>query len=217
MVHYLYIHQKDSIYKKTYLKEFKKYIDLCSEVENPDALKIIEELKLYLGVTNIKSRKFSFMLNLMKKGIVIHHGSIPLKARLLIERFVNQKFAQICFATSTLTQGINMPFDVVWIENFYFNGENEELKLLEMKNLIGRAGRTSSNVNNFDFGYVVMHKKNVKRFINRLKGTTELKTYSRLDNELENLDIDLQDTACAIQQNKFDDNLRITEEQKIDY
>ena len=150
---------KDSIYKKTYLKEFKKYIDLCSEVENPDALKIIEELKLYLGVTNIKSRKFSFMLNLMKKGIVIHHGSIPLKARLLIERFVNQKFAQICFATSTLTQGINMPFDVVWIENFYFNGENEELKLLEMKNLIGRAGRTSSNVNNFDFGYVVMHKK----------------------------------------------------------
>lgn len=205
---------KDSIYKKTYLKEFKKYIDLCSEVDNPEALKIIEDLKLYLGVTNIKSRKFSLMLKLMKKGIVIHHGSIPLKARLLIERFVNQKFAQICFATSTLTQGINMPFDVVWIENFYFNGENEELKLLEMKNLIGRAGRTSPNVNNFDFGYVVMHRKNVKRFINRLKGTTELKTYSRLDNDLENLDIDLQDTACAIQQNKFDDDLRITEEQK---
>ena len=63
------------------------------------------------------------LLSLMQKGIVIHHGSMPLRARLLIEHFVNKGFARICFATSTLIQGINMPFDVVWIDNFKFRGE----------------------------------------------------------------------------------------------
>jgi hypothetical protein len=39
---------------------------------------------------------------MMKKGIVILHGSIPLRARFLIEQFINEGYAKICFATSTL-------------------------------------------------------------------------------------------------------------------
>lgn len=127
---------KTSIYSKEYLKTFKKYTDLCSKTQDEEALNLVDELKQYLGVTATKSRKYSQMIKLMERGIVIHHGSIPLKARLIIEKFVNTGYAKICFATSTLTQGINMPFDVVLIENFLFNGETDELKLLEMKNLL---------------------------------------------------------------------------------
>ena len=205
---------KTSIYSKEYLKAFKKYTDLCSNTLDEKANNLINELKQYLGVTVAKSKKYSEMIRLMERGIVIHHGSIPLKARLLIERFVNAGYAKICFATSTLTQGINMPFDVVLIENFLFNGETDELKLLEMKNLIGRAGRTTKVNNKFDYGYVIIHKSNIKKFIDRLKGTTRISDFSRLDNSIETINEDFQDIAEAIQQNSFDNGLRITEKQK---
>ena len=205
---------KASIYSKEYLTTFKKYTDLCTNTLDEKAKDLIEELKQYLGVTATKTRKYSQMIKLMERGIVIHHGSIPLKARLLIERFVNAGYAKICFATSTLTQGINMPFDVVLIENFLFNGDTDELKLLEMKNLIGRAGRTTNINNNFDYGYVIIHKSNIKKFIDRLKGTTRISDFSRLDSKIETINEDFQDIAEAIQNNSFDNKLRITEKQK---
>ena len=205
---------KTSIYSKEYLKTFKKYTDLCSKTQDEEALNLVDELKQYLGVTATKSRKYSQMIKLMERGIVIHHGSIPLKARLIIEKFVNTGYAKICFATSTLTQGINMPFDVVLIENFLFNGETDELKLLEMKNLIGRAGRTTKNVNNFDYGYVIIHKSNINKFINRLKGSARISDFSRLDSNIEAIEEDFQDIAEAIKHNSFDNELRITEKQK---
>lgn len=206
---------KTSIYSKEYLKTFDKYIRLCTKTLDKDALDLINELKQYLGVTESKNtKKYSQMLKLMEKGIVIHHGSVPLKARFIIERFVNKGFAKICFATSTLTQGINMPFDMVFIENFTFNAKTDELKLLEMKNLIGRAGRTTNSVNKFDYGYVLIHKANLKTFTNRLKGTTKISTFSRLDDMLENINEDFQDIAEAIRDNSFDNELRITQKQK---
>ena len=205
---------KASIYKKEYLKTFKNYIDLCQKVQDNNAQNLINELKQYLGVTATKTKKYSQMIKLMERGIVIHHGSIPLKARLLIEKFVNAGYARICFATSTLTQGINMPFDVVFIENFVFNGETEELKLLEMKNLIGRAVRTTSKVNEFNYGYVIIHKLNIKKFIDRLKGTTKINSFSRLDNNIDRINEDFQDIAEAIRQNTYDNKLRITQKQK---
>ena len=85
----------------------------------------------------------------------------------MIEEFVAGGFAKICFATSTLIQGINMPFDVVWIDNFVFNG-SEDKKRLDLKNLIGRAGRTTNNSNVFDYGYVVISESHKNTFCNRL-------------------------------------------------
>ena len=63
---------------------------------------------------------------MLKKGIVIHHGSIPLDIRFLLEKFTNLGFAKICFSTSTLLQGVNMPFDALFIDNFRFYGNNDE-------------------------------------------------------------------------------------------
>ena len=140
---------KSKIYKGEHLENFRDLISLCPLLENPEALACIQELQDYIGAEEQSIEKHSMMIQMMKRGIVIHHGSIPLKARLLIERFVNRKFAKICFATSTLLQGINMPFDVVWIDNFH------SLPPLALKNLIGRAGRTTLS-HEFNFGYVVV-------------------------------------------------------------
>ncbi len=57
----------------------------------------------------------SEMLEKLSLGIVTHHGSMPLAARLILEHFTQSGFCRICFATSTLEQGINMPFDVVYL------------------------------------------------------------------------------------------------------
>ena len=53
----------------------------------PQALEIIKELQEYIGAT--EDNKVSNLIKMMKKGIVIHHGSIPLKVRFLIEKFIN--------------------------------------------------------------------------------------------------------------------------------
>ena len=130
---------KSSIYNKEVFSEFAKYIKLCNKIEDEDAIDIIEEIKKYIGATNGTSDEYpSLMIEMLYRGIVVHHGSMPLRARQLIEKFTNLGYCRICFATSTLEQGINMPFEIVYINTF------KESEPLAIKNLIGRAGRSTN-------------------------------------------------------------------------
>ncbi|MDO8998481.1 MAG: DEAD/DEAH box helicase, partial [Bacteroidota bacterium] len=124
---------KSKIYDGSFLEIFSDYIELCPEITDKKSLHYINKLEEFLGTKDDRDKN-SILIFLMKRGIVIHHGSIPLKARLIIEEFVNGHHAKICFSTSTLIQGINMPFDIVWINNFSFTG-NEDQKTLNLKNL----------------------------------------------------------------------------------
>ena len=192
---------KTNIYKGNYLNDFSRYIALCKPINNPNALKIIKELEEFIGGS---SEKNSLMIDMMKRGVVVHHGSIPLHGRLLIEKFVNNKFAKICFSTSTLTQGVNMPFDVVWLDNFSFPG-NEDIKILSLKNLIGRAGRSSLKKDYFDYGYVVVKDSNIKTFCKRIKNNAFLRNTSQLSEPISDIPEDLRDLAEAIVNNAFDE------------
>lgn len=196
---------KSKIISGEYIEKYKKYIDSCSRIQQPKACQLIEELKKYIGAN--EGEKYSQLLHMMEKGIVIHHGSMPLKARLIIEEFVRNNFARICFATSTLNQGINMPFDLVWIDNF------RNMNSLTLKNLIGRAGRTTKKMNTFDLGYVVVNKKNRETFIDRLNEDVCIKEVSKLDQEFQNVSIDEQDLIGAMQTDSFNDEYKITDEQ----
>jgi len=203
---------KSKIYSKKLIKEFKEYLDLCDEITDTNALDMIKELQEYIGATEYE--KISNLITMMKKGVVIHHGSIPLKARFLIEKFINSGYAKICFATSTLLQGINMPFDLVWIDNYRFRGSDDK-KSLEIKNLIGRAGRSKSSNNTFDYGFVVVPQENYNNFLTRINMDTKIKNTSELDNEAFTLlHEDTKDLVEATRNNTFDDELQITETQK---
>lgn len=202
---------KSSLYKKTYMDLFAKYINMCLSVDNQEAIAIINELKNYIGADS--SDKISWLINLMEKGIVIHHGSIPLKCRLLIEQFVNKGYANICFSTSTLTQGINMPFDAVLIENYKFGDDDRQI--LNLKNLIGRAGRSQANKKEFDYGYVIVKKSSVGSFLKRINQDVSIADKSLLDtSNIDELDEDLHDIFEAILNDSFDDRLQITKTQK---
>ncbi|OQB29837.1 MAG: ski2-like helicase [Bacteroidetes bacterium ADurb.Bin174] len=200
---------KGKIYDSSFIETYSKYLQLCPDITDKRALEYISELEDYFGTSRDKQ---SLVIYLMKKGIVIHHGSMPLKARLIIEKFVNESYAKLCFSTSTLIQGINMPFDLVWINNFHFTG-NENKKNLDLKNLIGRAGRTTSTKNVFDYGFVVVESLNKGSFISRINSESSISETSLLDETNDSFDEDFIDIIDAIRNDTFDVELNLTNTQ----
>jgi len=194
---------KASIYRGTFIHGFEKYIDKFDSISSPKALEIIKTIEGLLGSDNDK--QVSDMVNLLKKGIVIHHGSVPLDVRFLVEDFIRGGFSKLCFATSTLAQGINMPFDIVWLENSKFLGESDSERALSFKNLIGRSGRLS-NDNVFDFGYV--YTKNAALFSKRIRCGYMLDESSLIDDfeRMPNVAEDSKELLTAIRNNTFDED-----------
>lgn len=200
----LFYVSKNSIITNAYLNAFSKYIMLCSEIEDPELYEIIEELSEFTGGGTVAYMNYySQMLVLLKRGIVIHHGSLPLKARMLVEKFTRKHFCRICFATSTLEQGINMPFDIVYIDRL------ESKKFLSVKNLIGRAGR-STKERKIDFGIVIIASTKVAKLRALLAEEVSLNVQSQLDSD-EELDDDYNDFKDAILNNTFSDQFNLTQ------
>lgn len=82
---------------------------------------------------------YSREYKLLKKGIVVHHGKMPgLMARLLIQ-LIDQKIVNVVLATSTLSEGINLPFETVLVPSITRRGQL--MASSEFLNLVGRAGR----------------------------------------------------------------------------
>lgn len=99
-------------------------------------------LKLYERSLNVCADYFgenSIEYQLLKKGVLVHHGNMPgLLARLLVELIQNQ-IIHIVIATSTLSDGVNLPFETVIIPTLLRSGK--PMSTSEFRNLSGRAGR----------------------------------------------------------------------------
>ena len=195
---------KSSIYKGSFTNQFEGYIQNLPAVSSPEAKTIIEKIQHMLGADNESHR--STLIDLLKKGVVIHHGSVPLEVRFLIEEFIRLGCASICFATNTLAQGINMPFDIVWLENNRFIGGDSE-RSLAFKNLIGRSGRmTKDNV--FDYGYV--YTNNPELFSRRINTSFELMPESLIEtHELDDFEDDRNELIESIRNDTFDEDKNI--------
>lgn len=195
---------KTHIYNKQIYIDFEKYISMCKPIKDSLAIKMIDELKRYIGASTTDRFFYnSDMLEKLRCGIVIHHGSMPLTARLILEHFTQQGFCKICFATSTLEQGINMPFDVVYLNRF------EESKTLSVKNLIGRAGRSTKKPV-FDFGSVILKPHAMSKFRNIYPKKNLLRSRSRLDIIEENIDEKYEEYKEAIKTGEFSDEYNLT-------
>jgi hypothetical protein len=76
---------------------------------------------------------------LLERGVVVHHGKMPgLMSRLLLE-VVRERIVRIVLATSTLSEGINLPFETILIPSL--RRRARPLSTREFANLAGRAGR----------------------------------------------------------------------------
>lgn len=195
---------KAQIYDGRAIRKFRKYLKYCRRIDNPVAMEIIEKIRIYIGASDKNYGNYSsLMIKFMKRGIVFHHGSLPLRVRILIEEFTQKGYSNVCFATATLEQGINMPFDLVWIEKF------EPSKPLDVKNLIGRAGR-STNEKIFDFGQVVIKDSSRINLSRIMRAEIPLGDISQLDIVTDQND-DYKEYKDAIKNGTFSEEYNLTE------
>lgn len=94
----------------------------------------------------------SFELALLDRGIATNHGQMPQRLRRLMTKLIEQRICPITVATATLTEGVNLPFDIIFLSSLvrgYFDTDanerqEEPLSTAEFRNLSGRAGRPGS-------------------------------------------------------------------------
>ena len=199
----LFYVNKSKILDNRVLHEFEEYINLCPKLAEDVVHDYIEPLKEYLGGNPSRRRRYySSFLSLLEHGIVIHHGSLPMKARVIVESFTNAGLCRICFATSTLEQGINMPFDAVYLDTLPASDP------LEVRNLIGRAGR-SSTYKKLDYGCVIIRRSAISNFRKVLMSPLLLKEESVLDEPIDENDKD-KDFKESILNGTFNDEYNLT-------
>jgi antiviral helicase SKI2 len=87
--------------------------------------------------------EYNNMINLLNKGIAIHHAGIMPILREMVELLFEKNYIKLLFATETFAVGINMPTKtVVFAGLTKFNGSiNRTLYPHEYKQMAGRAGR----------------------------------------------------------------------------
>jgi len=95
----------------------------------------------------------SYELALLDRGIATNHGQMPQRLRRLMTDLIDRGICPITVATATLTEGVNLPFDIIFVTALKrrtydpINNTSIEapLSTAEFRNLSGRAGRPGAS------------------------------------------------------------------------
>jgi hypothetical protein len=95
----------------------------------------------------------SYELFLLRRGIATNHGQMPQRLRRLMVELIERRICPITVATATLTEGVNLPFDLIFLTSLKRTSwdEDEDERLVEpistseFRNLAGRAGRPGAS------------------------------------------------------------------------
>lgn len=99
--------------------------------EEIDKLVFLIESNLGVGSAASKAAKL---------GVFGHHNNVPTGVRLSVEYALRKNLITLVVCTSTLAQGVNLPFKYLIMSSAYQAGE--PLSARDFHNLIGRAGRS---------------------------------------------------------------------------
>jgi hypothetical protein len=91
----------------------------------------------------------SYELRLLNHGIATSHGQMPQRLRRLMVDLIDRRICAITVATATLTEGVNLPFDIIFLTSILRRGFDVQtgqqdvvpMSTSEFRNLAGRAGR----------------------------------------------------------------------------
>ena len=103
--------------------------------ESDDYLAWMQALTVTEDLFGTDSREF----RLLELGVVVHHGRMPGRLPRLLVELVERRVVRVVIATSTLTQGVNLPFETILIPGL--SRREGPLGSQEFANLLGRAGR----------------------------------------------------------------------------
>jgi len=123
--------------KSTCESKAKKIISSNVEITLPD------NIVMDLGRIRIERGEDSPFITAYNQNIAPHHGSLPKNEQSLIEKWTRNGFIKTIIATTTLSQGVNLPFDISIVSflRWQANLPNTELSEAEVINMLGRAGR----------------------------------------------------------------------------
>jgi hypothetical protein len=88
-------------------------------------------------------------VQLLDRGVATSHGQMPQRLRRLMVALIDQRVCPITVATATLTEGVNLPFDLIILPSLDRATDwlpsgapvNDIISTAEFRNLAGRAGR----------------------------------------------------------------------------
>lgn len=91
----------------------------------------------------------SYELFLLDRGIATSHGQMPQRLRRLMIEMIDKRICPITVATATLTEGVNLPFDLIFLTSLKRRSWDQVTQKqvitpftsAEFRNLAGRAGR----------------------------------------------------------------------------
>lgn len=91
----------------------------------------------------------SYELALLRRRIATNHGQMPQRLRRLMTDLIDRRICEVTVATATLTEGVNLPFDIIFLTALRRQSFDQAttsqivspLSTSEFRNLAGRAGR----------------------------------------------------------------------------
>jgi hypothetical protein len=91
----------------------------------------------------------SYERRLIDRGIATSHGQMPQRLRRLMTDLIDRRICPVTIATATLTEGVNLPFDIIFLTSLLRRGFDAQtgqqdivpISTAEFRNLAGRAGR----------------------------------------------------------------------------
>lgn len=84
----------------------------------------------------------SILLTYLNHGFIIHHASLPENVKIAIENALRNKKINLVIATSTLAQGVNLPFKNILFKSLWM-GKDTLIPNNDFLNACGRAGRAN--------------------------------------------------------------------------
>lgn len=160
-----------------YINSPKEIIKVSKEISNKlDEVDDGQINKMITQISNYVNEEYD-LLDGLKKGLVYHCGLIPDNVRIYIEESVTKiENIRYILCSSTLLEGVNMPFTTMFILDLY-KGQ-KYLTYHQLVNLIGRVNRF-----NIIFGGNKDGLKGILSNIYFLKRNNERKDYKKFISE----------------------------------
>ncbi|MQL55922.1 ATP-dependent DNA helicase Hel308 [Acidianus ambivalens] len=149
-----------------------------------ELLKVGEEIK---NVEDAGSDEKEELYELVVRGVAFHHAGLSKGLREIIERAFRERKIKVIVATPTLAAGVNLPARAVIIGDFHrYNrkilGYQEEISIMEYKQMAGRAGRPGFDKEG-EAVIVVRNKKEAEKVFKKYILSPPEPIESRLGNE----------------------------------
>ncbi len=115
---------------------------LCKNMDDLES--IPSEILLVQNFLKVEVSPEFELIQMLNKGIGIHHGGLSDEIKSLMEWLVEEGKLEILCATTTIAQGINFPVSSVFLQSVEYP-YGKKMSYREFWNLAGRAGRVGQD------------------------------------------------------------------------